>query len=176
MGLPGRLGANVSHELRTPIGALQAVLENLVDGVEPPDPATLRTMLRQVERLGRLVRQLLDLSRLESGAAPLHRRSFALRQVLDEVPPRPGSARGGAALDAGYLAGLSADAVPALITGLDALGPEDRATVLARLCPAGGAGRGSGSGGSGGFWAFNAARDAAVESWGPTGPWRAPPS
>ena len=32
------LVANVSHELRTPIGALQALLENLVDGVEPPDP------------------------------------------------------------------------------------------------------------------------------------------
>jgi len=47
------LVANVSHELRTPITALQVVLENLVDGVEPPDPATLRTMLAQVERLGR---------------------------------------------------------------------------------------------------------------------------
>ena len=35
------LVANVSHELRTPITALQAVLENIVDGVEPPDPETL---------------------------------------------------------------------------------------------------------------------------------------
>src|SRR5207244_8531188 len=61
------LVANVSHELRTPITALQAVLENLVDGVEDPDPQTFRTMLAQVERLGRLVTQLLDLSRLESG-------------------------------------------------------------------------------------------------------------
>ena len=32
------LVANVSHELRTPLGALQALLENLADGVEPPDP------------------------------------------------------------------------------------------------------------------------------------------
>src|SRR5207244_9781059 len=61
------LVANVSHELRTPITALQAKLENLVDGVEDPDPQTFRTMLAQVERLGRLVTQLLDLSRLESG-------------------------------------------------------------------------------------------------------------
>ncbi len=37
--------ANVSHELRTPIAALQAVLENLVDGVAEPDPTTLRTAL-----------------------------------------------------------------------------------------------------------------------------------
>ncbi len=57
------LVANVSHELRTPITALQAVLENLVDGVESPDPQTFRTMLAQVERLGRLVTQLLDWSR-----------------------------------------------------------------------------------------------------------------
>ena len=53
------LVANVSHELRTPIGALQALLENLVDGVEPVDPAALRTALGQTERLGRLVEQLL---------------------------------------------------------------------------------------------------------------------
>jgi signal transduction histidine kinase len=77
--------ANVSHELRTPISALQAVLENLVDGVEPPDPDALKTMLKQVERLGRLVAQLLDLSRLESGTIPLQPRAFALREVLDDA-------------------------------------------------------------------------------------------
>ncbi|HVM08295.1 MAG TPA: ATP-binding protein [Acidimicrobiales bacterium] len=79
------LVANVSHELRTPIGALQAVLENLVDGVEQATPETLRTMLKQIERLGRLVSQLLDLSRLESGAVPLHVERFALRDLLDDV-------------------------------------------------------------------------------------------
>ncbi|HJV09532.1 MAG TPA: ATP-binding protein [Acidimicrobiales bacterium] len=79
------LVANVSHELRTPITALQAVLENLVDGVEPADPETLRTMLRQVERLGALVAQLLDLSRLESGAVPLQRRPFALQPLLEDA-------------------------------------------------------------------------------------------
>jgi len=77
--------ANVSHELRTPITALQAVLENLVDGVEPPDPETLRTMLAQVERLGRLVRQLLDLSRLESGTVPLERAAFDIEPVLEHA-------------------------------------------------------------------------------------------
>ncbi len=79
------LVANVSHELRTPITALQAVLENLVDGIEPADPETLRTMLRQVERLGTLAAQLLDRSRLESGAVPLQRRSFELRPLLEEA-------------------------------------------------------------------------------------------
>jgi signal transduction histidine kinase len=79
------LVANVSHELRTPISALQAILENLVDGVADPDPDAFKTMLKQVERLGRLVTQLLDLSRLESGAVPLQRTSFSLRGVLDDA-------------------------------------------------------------------------------------------
>jgi signal transduction histidine kinase len=79
------LVANVSHELRTPIAALQAVLENLVDGVEAPDPQTFRTMLAQVERLGRLVTQLLDLSRLESGAVPLDWSEFDVKPVLEHA-------------------------------------------------------------------------------------------
>lgn len=77
--------ANVSHELRTPISALQAVLENLVDGVEPPEESTLRTMLSQVERLGGLVAQLLDLSRLESGVVPLERKRFEVRTLLEQA-------------------------------------------------------------------------------------------
>jgi signal transduction histidine kinase len=79
------LVANVSHELRTPITALQAGLENLVDGVEPPGPEQLRTMLKQAERLGRLVTQLLDLSRLESGAIPLQRSTFKVLPVLEDA-------------------------------------------------------------------------------------------
>jgi signal transduction histidine kinase len=39
-------------------------------------------MLRQVERLGRLVSQLLDLSRLESGSVPLERAPFAAADVV----------------------------------------------------------------------------------------------
>ena len=79
------LVANVSHELRTPISALQARLENLVDGVEDPDPELLRSMLEQTERLGRLVSQLLDLSRLESGAVPLHQEEVEASSLLDAV-------------------------------------------------------------------------------------------
>jgi signal transduction histidine kinase len=79
------LVANVSHELRTPLGALQAVLENVVDGVSEPDPETLRTMLAQTRRLGRLVTQLLDLSRLEAGEQPFDIRPFALRDILESA-------------------------------------------------------------------------------------------
>lgn len=79
------LVANVSHELRTPISALQARLENLVDGVEEARPELLRSMLDQTERLGRLVSQLLDLSRLESGVVPLRREHVDAASVLDAV-------------------------------------------------------------------------------------------
>ncbi|HET8755193.1 MAG TPA: ATP-binding protein [Solirubrobacteraceae bacterium] len=79
------LVANVSHELRTPLGALQALLENLADGVEPPDPAALRTALAQTERLGRLVAQLLDLSRLESGTLPVQHVAFGTRALLEQA-------------------------------------------------------------------------------------------
>jgi len=79
------LVANVSHELKTPISALRAHLENLLDGVERPDPETLQVMLAQSDRLGRLVDQLLDLSRLESGDVPLQREQVALAPLVSEV-------------------------------------------------------------------------------------------
>jgi signal transduction histidine kinase len=92
------LVANVSHELRTPISALRAQLENLVDGVAEPDPELLATMLRQVERLGRLVEQLLDLSRLESGAVPLQPRRFEVASMLEDVVDELRAVQGSSAM------------------------------------------------------------------------------
>ncbi|WP_030526780.1 DUF4153 domain-containing protein [Phycicoccus jejuensis] len=66
-----RLVATVSHELRTPLTAQRALLENLVDGVSTPDRATLESALAQAERLSALVEDLLDLSRVDAGVAPL---------------------------------------------------------------------------------------------------------
>ena len=77
--------ANTSHELRTPITALQAVLENLVDGVEQPEPEQLDAALAQTQRLSRLVAQLLDLSRLESGAARLDREQVDLYGFIGQA-------------------------------------------------------------------------------------------
>ncbi|MGK2854507.1 MAG: HAMP domain-containing sensor histidine kinase, partial [Microbacteriaceae bacterium] len=76
---------NVSHELRTPITALQAVLENIVDGVAEPDPETLRAALKQTERLGELVANLLDLSRIEGGAIPLQISRFGVEEFLRDA-------------------------------------------------------------------------------------------
>ena len=77
--------ANVSHELRTPITALQGLLENLVDGVTEPDPARLRAVLAQSERLGLLVTELLDLSRLEAGVVQLDRVPVDVEDFLSGV-------------------------------------------------------------------------------------------
>ncbi|MEU1674398.1 ATP-binding protein [Streptomyces roseifaciens] len=88
------LVANVSHELRTPIAGLRAVLENVVDGVSAADPETMRTALRQTERLGRLVEQLLDLSRLDNGVVPLHARRFEVWPYLAGVLKEASMANG----------------------------------------------------------------------------------
>jgi two-component system phosphate regulon sensor histidine kinase PhoR len=53
--------------------------------VEPPDPALLGVMLQQTERLSRLVDQLLDLSRLESGDVHLEREPLALGPLVERV-------------------------------------------------------------------------------------------
>ncbi|MEW1776246.1 HAMP domain-containing sensor histidine kinase [Streptomyces sp. NPDC086777] len=79
------LVANVSHELRTPIAGLRAVLENVVDGIAEPDTETMRTALKQTERLGRLVETLLDLSRLDNGVVPLRQRRFEVWPYLSGV-------------------------------------------------------------------------------------------
>ena len=79
------LVANVSHELRTPVAALQAQLENMVDGVSPMDRATLEVALAQTERLGRLVTDLLDLSRLEAGVVRVELAPVELDAFLDDA-------------------------------------------------------------------------------------------
>ncbi|MFI6596053.1 DUF4153 domain-containing protein [Nonomuraea sp. NPDC050536] len=79
------LVANVSHELRTPITALRAVLENVVDGVSDADPTTMATALAQTERLGRLVAQLLDLSRLDSGVRLIEPEAVELAPLLEQA-------------------------------------------------------------------------------------------
>ena len=77
--------ANVSHELRTPITALQGLLENVVDGVAEAEPGTMATALAQTQRLGRLVAELLDLSRLDAGVVPLESAPIEVAPFLEAV-------------------------------------------------------------------------------------------
>lgn len=89
------LVANVSHELRTPLAGLRAVLENVVDGVAPRDPAALETALAQAERMSALVDDLLDLARVDAGKAPLAPRRVEVAGLLaDAVAEARASDRG----------------------------------------------------------------------------------
>jgi two-component system, OmpR family, phosphate regulon sensor histidine kinase PhoR len=66
--------ANVSHELRTPVAVIQANAETLMAGaLRDPERAKifLDALSRHAARLGRLVSDLLDISRIEAGRYPL---------------------------------------------------------------------------------------------------------
>lgn len=99
--------ANVSHELRTPITALQAVLENVVDGVAVADAATMRTALAQTERLGRLVTELLDLSKIDAGVLSLNRESLLVSTLVADVVAEASVAAPGASFSVDVAADLT---------------------------------------------------------------------
>ncbi|MFZ2501983.1 MAG: HAMP domain-containing sensor histidine kinase, partial [Nocardioides sp.] len=73
--------ADVAHELRTPVTGLVSAAEHLGDGL----PADL--VRSQVARLRALVEDLLEISRLDSGAEPTH---LAPARLLDLVPGATG--------------------------------------------------------------------------------------
>ncbi len=66
--------SNVSHELRTPLAGIRAAAETLQEGAIDDRPAAeefLGHIQRETDRMTQLVEELLELSRVESGAAPL---------------------------------------------------------------------------------------------------------
>ncbi|HLT82747.1 MAG TPA: ATP-binding protein, partial [Phototrophicaceae bacterium] len=79
------LVATVSHELRTPLAGQRLLLENLVDGVVQPGDDSLATALAQAERLSDLVADLLDLARIDGGAAPLDLAPVAVGELVDRA-------------------------------------------------------------------------------------------
>jgi signal transduction histidine kinase len=105
--------ANVGHELRTPVAALRAQLENLADGVRPADQAALAEVLDQVEKLGDLLRDLLDLARADAGAVPLERRPVVVAELVTALVRQVEVARPAPAIDLDVRpAALVADADP----------------------------------------------------------------
>jgi signal transduction histidine kinase len=79
--------ADASHELRTPVAALSSVADVALARSER-DPAELREALEIVRgegrRLGRLVDDLLFLSRADAGELPLRRENIFLEEVLQD--------------------------------------------------------------------------------------------
>lgn len=80
------LVANVSHELKTPIAALKGFLELLEDGRVPEERRRefLESMAQETDRLERLVREQLQLARLDSGALPLDLHEVDLWALVHE--------------------------------------------------------------------------------------------
>ncbi len=83
--------ANVSHELRTPLASIKSVVETLQAGALE-DKAVAQDFLSradaEVDRLVQMVTELLELSRLESGQAPLAREPVDVREMLEAAVER----------------------------------------------------------------------------------------
>ncbi len=80
--------ANVSHELRTPLTAMRALIEPLRDGLiktEEQRQQTYNVVLRETMRLSRLVSDMLELSRLQSGKASMTKSVFSPKLLLDLI-------------------------------------------------------------------------------------------
>jgi two-component system, OmpR family, phosphate regulon sensor histidine kinase PhoR len=79
--------ANASHELRTPLTAVQGFAETLASGKVPAAdrPRYLEIILQHARRLGALVDDLLELSRIESGKLELLPSEVPLASVVDRA-------------------------------------------------------------------------------------------
>lgn len=80
--------ANVSHELRTPVSNVLVTLEALTNGAdEQPDlrGRFIQTALDETMRLSRLIKDLLDLGRLEAGITTLEQQLLNLQDPIDRA-------------------------------------------------------------------------------------------
>ncbi len=86
--------AAVSHELRSPLTCIRGYVEAILDGTIDPEDRTqyLNVVLAETNRLTDLVRDLLDMSRIESGKFPMQIAAFDFnelnRRVLINFEPR----------------------------------------------------------------------------------------
>jgi signal transduction histidine kinase len=81
--------ANVSHEFRTPLAAQLASIELLREGLKSEPPEKLTDLVLSLERgtlrLTRLIDNLLESVRIESGQLDVRRQSLELREVIDDA-------------------------------------------------------------------------------------------
>ena len=80
--------STVSHELRTPLTSIRGALGLLSAGLMGTVDAKAQTLLRiavtNTDRLIRLINDILDLERMQSGRAPLHIRRCSLRELAEQ--------------------------------------------------------------------------------------------
>ncbi|SFJ74928.1 ATP-binding protein [Thermoflavimicrobium dichotomicum] len=80
--------ANVSHELRTPLAMLQGYSEALIDDIaqSPEEIKEIAQVINEESmRMGRLVRELLDLARMEAGHIQMHLSHLDVTQFIQRV-------------------------------------------------------------------------------------------
>ena len=79
--------ANISHELKTPMTTIAGFSDGILDGTIPPDKerAALQTISSETRRLSRLVRRMLDLSRLQSAENVTAQEQFDVSEVMLRV-------------------------------------------------------------------------------------------
>ncbi len=81
--------ANISHEFKTPLFALQGYVDALQDGILDEDPQMARQFLEKasanLDRLNYLVKDLDEISKLESGRIPVNYQKFNLTLLIKEV-------------------------------------------------------------------------------------------
>ncbi len=79
--------ANVSHELKTPMTTIAGFIDGILDGTIPKEKQDyyLHIVSDEIKRLSRLVRSMLDLSRIDSGELKLNYQKFDLLEVLVNV-------------------------------------------------------------------------------------------
>jgi two-component system sensor histidine kinase KdpD len=84
--LRNSLLSSVSHDLRTPLATITGAASSLMDDEAELEPATRHEMAQAIyeeaNRLNRLLRNLLDMTRLESGALQVNRESQPLEEVI----------------------------------------------------------------------------------------------
>lgn len=80
--------SHVAHELRTPLSSIRAYVEMLVDG-EANDAQTRQEyydiIQTSAERLGRLIDNMLNISRIEAGTVRIHREPIGLSLIVKEA-------------------------------------------------------------------------------------------
>lgn len=85
----GELIAAVSHELRQPLASIRGLTEMMLghwaDFSDEDKAQMLKEVLHDAERVGRLIDELLDVSRLESGKLALHRRAVDMGELVARV-------------------------------------------------------------------------------------------
>jgi two-component system, OmpR family, sensor kinase len=79
-----RLLADVSHELRTPLTAIRGNLD-LIERIGEADPESIEAIQIEIERMTRLVGDLLLLARADSGGLPLDRKPVEIDNILFEI-------------------------------------------------------------------------------------------